>query len=479
MADEFNSDEFNSDGFDLSGADIKTSSNNVRVATDRPILEANEEVSAEKAKQQLLFSLLGGKRAAVKPQTQQENSQEILFKLLSLNEFEEAIVNISYSCDLSQYVPESARSSFKILGLEEVGLSFNLSKFAIEGTPNQLGVFQIAIQFTLRGAPFSKMVSLRVKTLWKEIDPDDNIPFPKANYDSRSVIVDEYKRLGLKNMVAASKRGRSHAFDGKPRDDDFAIQYDQESGWYLAAVCDGAGSAPLSREGSRIVCNRLVKDFLPKISSSDIHETIVKLKNQYFADGNCDVFESSCAELFVNPLRDFISGVLKEFNEVANHLDDAMASEFATTLLLCVFRRLGDDWIVFSYNVGDGAIALVDSIRSQAAVLCNPDEGQYFGETRFITTRGIAEKANIKKRICARLVSDFDMMFLMTDGVSDPKFETDKNLHDARKWISFSDDLKRHVMLYGSNDAIEQQMLSYLDFWSIGNHDDRTLVVVY
>ncbi len=59
-------------------------------------------------------------------------------------------------------------------------------------------------------------------------------------------------------MVAASQRGRSHAIEGKPRDDDFALYFDEESEWYVMIVADGAGSAKYSRKGSQIACNTVM-----------------------------------------------------------------------------------------------------------------------------------------------------------------------------------------------------------------------------
>ena len=42
-----------------------------------------------------------------------------------------------------------------------------------------------------------------------------------------------------------------------------------------------------------------------------------------------------------------------------------------------------------------------------------------------------------------RIVPDFTALFLMTDGVSDPKFETDANLKSYDKWNELWLTLKR------------------------------------
>jgi hypothetical protein len=45
--------------------------------------------------------------------------------------------------------------------------------------------------------------------------------------------------------------------------------------------------------------------------------------------------------------------------------------------------------------------------------------------------------------------------------------------------VKFFNTLREQVELFGCNDELEKQLLDYLDFWSIGNHDDRTVVVIF
>lgn len=68
----------------------------------------------------------------------------------------------------------------------------------------------------------------------------------------------------------------------------------------------------------------------------------------------------------------------------------------------------------------------------------------------------------------------------MTDGVSDPKFETDANLNNPDKWDALWIDFKENgVELTDDNEASKDQLLGWLDFWSPGNHDDRTIAILY
>ena len=79
-----------------------------------------------------------------------------------------------------------------------------------------------------------------------------------------------------------------------------------------------------------------------------------------------------------------------------------------------------------------------------------------------------------------RIVPVFTALFLMTDGVSDPKFETDANLKSYDKWNELWADLKENgVELTDDNEEAANQLLNWLDFWSPGNHDDRTIAILY
>jgi len=63
----------------------------------------------------------------------------------------------------------------------------------------------------------------------------------------------------------------------------------------------------------------------------------------------------------------------------------------------------------------------------------------------------------------------------MTDGISDPWFETDNNLADPSRWEAFwSDQLE--ACLKSEPDL---RLLEWMDFKIAGNHDDRTLAVLW
>jgi hypothetical protein len=64
----------------------------------------------------------------------------------------------------------------------------------------------------------------------------------------------------------------------------------------------------------------------------------------------------------------------------------------------------------------------------------------------------------------------------MTDGVSDPRFETDNGLRSDEKWTQLVNELS--PLLADAGQAPER-LAEWLNFFSPGNHDDRTLVLAW
>ncbi|MNS63837.1 hypothetical protein D3C72_969420 [compost metagenome] len=87
-------------------------------------------------------------------------------------------------------------------------------------------------------------------------------------------------------------------------------------------------------------------------------------------------------------------------------------------------------------------------------------------------------------RFSVTIIPDFAYLFLMTDGIYDPKFGVEAQLERHEQWLAFLTDLQ------GDNDSgaavdferpedAAEQLSQWMDFWSVGNHDDRTLAIIY
>ena len=324
---------------------------------------------------------------------------------------------------------------------------------------------------------FKLVIVPAVDTLWRDEPVNwDQMPEPRyrnENYAADSAALDGEE----KHIVAASLRGRSHAQEGKPRDD--AFRFATTHGWQVLAVSDGAGSACYSREGARLACEKAVA------------VCCERLDNEPYRDG----FEAHIKALSAipdetnkrKPVGDSLYTLLCH---AANQARQAIAQEaalqgkeartYAATLLLCVAKHFPFGWFVGSFWVGDGAIALYrrDTTPHTVYLMGEPDEGEYGGQTRFLTMPEVFSDASaLYRRLRFRLVDDFSALFLMTDGVSDPKFETTNNLKNAEKWDALWDELTAADALTNAAES-KQALLEWLGFPSPGNHDDRTLLVL-
>ena len=162
--------------------------------------------------------------------------------------------------------------------------------------------------------------------------------------------------------------------------------------------------------------------------------------------------------------------------------------DFATTLMFAICKKFDFGWFIASYWVGDGAMCLYNEEKGIAKLLGIPDEGEYSGQTRFLTMPEIFKDGTaVFERLRFSIEDDFTSLMLMTDGVSDPMFETANNLNDFEKWKEFWNKIKTGfpedeiggVDLSDDNEESKNQLLKWLDFWSPGNHDDRTIAILY
>ena len=113
------------------------------------------------------------------------------------------------------------------------------------------------------------------------------------------------------------------------------------------------------------------------------------------------------------------------------------------------------------------------------------DVGDFGGGTRFITMPEIFSSDKFSTRFGFKLIENFSYLILMTDGIYDPKFVVEANLEKVEKWQEFISDLQGNndnmvkIILDKENTEIANQLSTWMDFWSAGNHDDRTLAIIF
>lgn len=391
-------------------------------------------------------------------------------------------------------LPAGKISNIRLSGAEAAGLSLEMKEGGecrISGIPSQAGDFTLILSYdTVEGEPSSELrmpvaFNPDPRKLWRPIKTDSDIPYYKPDSEQEYIKVEAgIDGTPRKDIVAASQRGRSHAQEGKPRDDHFGVCHCEESDWYIIAVADGAGSAKFSRKGSEVACKAVIDYCREKLEDNPGFEAAIRA---YQADaGNTDKRTEATRQvidIIYNGARKAHEAVKK----VAETNGEAKLKDFATTLMFAICRKFDFGWFIASFWVGDGAMCLYNEADRTAKLLGSPDEGEFSGQTRFLTMPEIFhDKDIVSKRLRMAIVPDFTALFLMTDGVSDPLFETDNNLNDYAHWeefyhrlrSGFPEDNIEGVDLSDDNEDASGQLLKWLDFWSPGNHDDRTLAIL-
>ena len=159
--------------------------------------------------------------------------------------------------------------------------------------------------------------------------------------------------------------------------------------------------------------------------------------------------------------------------------------DYGSTLIFALFKKMDIGYCILTFGVGDCPMAVINKDESKATLLNWLDVGEFGGGTRFITMPEIFSNPNFITRLNFEIIEDFSYLILMSDGIYDPKFIVEANLEKTEKWKEFIADLKGNnedqstVVFDKENKDIADQLSTWMDFWSAGNHDDRTLAIVY
>lgn len=360
-----------------------------------------------------------------------------------------------------------------ISGLDLAGLNFEEN--SIKGIPFESDTYDLKIEFfhinDEENSEFKKtqlFVNADPKDLWKNIPSDKEAPFHK---------VDEAMFKGSfsdKKIVVASQRGRSHAHEAKFRDDDFAV-HELPNSWNIISVSDGAGSAQLARYGSELATQSINEFFNNKETLAELDLELNKIFNK----------ENEQPEAKQNVVKILYQGVSDTFKTLKEKADEyeVTLKDLHSTLIFALVKKFDFGYIILSFGVGDCPINLINEDFSEVKLLNTMDVGEFGGGTRFITMNEIFDDT-ISARFKITLTKDFSKLVLMTDGIYDPKFITENKLEDIESWKFFFEDLNgknddEAKVDFQNDETIDKQLLSWLDFWSKGNHDDRTLAVIY
>lgn len=348
------------------------------------------------------------------------------------------------------------------------GLTFDSQSSEVRGTPAIDGDHKVAIRWTIDDAAiFSDECILIVnpdpRSLWKIIDPPLGDPYHKPSTDGVLLVTPNYK------IAAASRRGRSHEHVGSFRDDDYFVNHDEASGWSILIVADGAGSAKSSRWGSKLAVETAGAHILSQLTGVFGNEM-----TQALAGWSTDMAVAS---------KSMSAPFYLLFQEASKLAVQAIESEaqskgvppkdYSTTLLATVVRRDGNDTFLATFWMGDGAIAAYGP-RTKVRLMGTPDSGEFAGQTRFLDRAALNDQG-FGKRMGLGRYSGLEAVILMTDGISDPRFETDTGLADAANWDVLWDEISPHL----TSPDPASSLVEWLNFFTPGHHDDRTIAVLW
>lgn len=363
-------------------------------------------------------------------------------------------------------------------GLEELGLRFDAPTCTVHGSPNKAGDYPFSLRATLQAEPpgTTRTVELEgvltvnpdPKTLWRNIASDPEGRFAKPDDECHSAVDD-----GML-VVGASRRGRSHAHEGKYRDDELGFRFAAD-GWWLIAIADGAGSAAYSRRGSQVAVGKALdklEELLPVHCDAAFLSTARMLTT-----GDAEAQQRVRLRLYDVLVRAAHAGAIAIESEAARESEPAR--NFASTLLLAIHRKIEDSHFLAAFGIGDGGIALLRLEDEELIPLSVPDAGEYAGQTRFLTTAEFASAERAIARLHFECVDRFTALVLMTDGVSDAQLQGDEPLGDVARWRElWEHDLAPALNAADASETVEQRLLAWLDFYTPNNHDDRTLAIL-
>lgn len=354
---------------------------------------------------------------------------------------------------------------------DDCGLIFDKTTGELSGTPTRSFDQELSLDYvpsqSARSIPakVTLLINPDPASLWKDLPPQADAPYQKPVLDHREEMHGPFR------VVAASQRGRSHANKGEFRDDDFAIGYAAESGWLVVVVADGAGSSTYSRRGSQIAsaaaCDRLMA-----VLNSTQHNQAEALYLQHRDWQHTEVKKALRQTLYEaalvahHKLRDEVKAPAEAITPAP------VLRNYDTTLILLAIKRVGEGVLAATFAIGDGGAGILSDAK-HGIPLTKADSGEHAGQTIFLTFDSTVAntEANLESRFHLALTQEFAGALAMTDGITDPKFPSDAAFADPKQWAELWAELQAPLR---SSDAL----LDWMNFFSPGNHDDRTLVAV-
>lgn len=278
-----------------------------------------------------------------------------------------------------------------------------------------------------------------VATIWKELDPDPNAPYPVEHFLTGAMKLPDNWRL-----IGASRRGKMHAHKGIFREDSFALG--EMGGWHLIVVADGGGSNAYSRVGAKVAA---------AVGIQTLKEVIEHESPTPPAD---------LREVCQRALASAITDAWQALKAKAEEMQVAFA-DLGTTFLAVMYQPAEN--LVGVAQIGDGVLA-AETEDGDTVVLAEPDVGATASVTWFLTSKHWKEwQARVR---VMRVDGKLRLLTAMSDGVADDFIPYDQHLS-----VLF-DNIKQKVL---AESQPEDALLAFLNYEKRGSFDDRTLTLIY
>jgi serine/threonine protein phosphatase PrpC len=417
---------------------------------------------------------IGGGKLFKKP----NNDIDVKTPVLSVNF---RVPNIRVNSEFSEKVSVNKQIDGKIIfsntkSIDEFnGLKFDSTTLTLSGNTDALGDHEFILYGLLslaNGAHQRVIVKLKVtfvpdpRSLWKNIPSKDTERFHKPD------CFDSYCENSHVLLMGSSVRGRSHAHKGIHRDDDFKLFCDESSEWSVCCVADGAGSCKYSRQGAYLAATKATST-LKEALNGHYGVVLEQAYNNFYADKN-DTTNNQLVAAYQHTMVKAVFEAAKAIHDCVDSEKADNIKDFSTTLIIAAHKKVLNGYLVLSFWVGDGGIVIYD--RNKNVILMgDPDSGEFAGQTRFLDNK-MFEDSSVYNRVKMEKVESMTALILATDGITDAWFETEKELETLASWDKFWEELEPHVMNENRDEGLKG-LTKWMDFWSKGNHDDRTIAI--
>lgn len=241
-------------------------------------------------------------------------------------------------------------------------------------------------------------------------------------------------------VYAARVRGKKHKHEGTNGDDWFEVAVSGK--WTLIAVSDGAGSKRFSRVGARASCQKAIEYLTQHLASVQIRAGLTAAALEEKAADTLVYAEDSVEQVqkcLHNAMHAGYAALEEEVKlrqgsqahkrQLLNNREVAV-EDLSATLLLAAHTTVQLEGrecsLVAACQIGDGVTATIDK-GGHIALMCEPDSGDYSGETDFLTSRKKLDFPLLRQRTYVR-VQPLRALFVMTDGVADDYFPADPGM---------------------------------------------------